>query len=239
MGPPRRRTLHTGESQERASASRAVRRADREFAISSGHEKARDRVVLLTIAALVGGAVYESKQEDKDAAAYKPAGKLIDAGGRKVHLVCAGQGAPTVIFESSALSSSTEWEKLLPEVAKTRRACAYDRAGMGWSEPVPGARTAATSSRSCAACSPPPAKSRPTCSSATRPAACWCARSPPPTPTTSRAWCWSTSPPPRCCSAGRRPSPRCARTCSAAAGWRRSGSCAWPTRCTSTRARRR
>ena len=100
-------------------------------------------LLLLTIAALVGGAVYESKQEDKDAAAYKPAGKLIEAGGRKVHLVCAGQGAPTVIFESSALSSSTEWEKLLPEVAKTRRACAYDRAGMGWSEPVAGARTAA------------------------------------------------------------------------------------------------
>ena len=98
-------------------------------------------LLLLTIAALVGGAVYESKQEDKDAAAYKPAGKLVEAGGRKLHVVCAGQGAPTVIFESSGLSSSTEWEKLLPEVAKQHRACAYDRAGMGWSEPVSGDRT--------------------------------------------------------------------------------------------------
>lgn len=99
-------------------------------------------LLLLTIAAIVGGAVYESKQEDKDAAAYKPTGTLVDAGGRKLHIVCAGQGAPTVIFESSGLSSSTEWEKLLPEVGKAHRACAYDRAGMGWSEPVSGDRTA-------------------------------------------------------------------------------------------------
>lgn len=99
-------------------------------------------LLLLTIAAIVGGAVYESKQEDKDAAAYKPNGTLVDAGGRKLNIVCAGQGAPTVIFESSGLSSSTEWEKLLPEVGKEHRACAYDRPGMGWSEPVSGDRTA-------------------------------------------------------------------------------------------------
>ena len=99
-------------------------------------------LLLLTIAATVGGAVYESKQEDKDAAAYKPTGTLVDAGGRKLHIVCAGQGAPTVIFESSGLSSSTEWEKLLPDVGKQQRACAYDRPGMGWSEPVSGERSA-------------------------------------------------------------------------------------------------
>ncbi len=99
-------------------------------------------LLLLTIAALIGGAVYESKMEDKDAAAYKPPGKLVEAGGRKLHMVCAGQGAPTVVFESSGLSSSTEWEKLMPDVAKAHRACAYDRPGMGWSEPVSGERTA-------------------------------------------------------------------------------------------------
>ncbi len=99
-------------------------------------------LLLLTIAAIVAGAVYESKQEDKDAAAYKPTGTLVDAGGRKLHMVCTGQGAPTVVFESSGLSSSTEWEKLLPEVGKEHRACAYDRPGMGWSEPAPGERTA-------------------------------------------------------------------------------------------------
>ncbi|HEY1587265.1 MAG TPA: alpha/beta hydrolase, partial [Polyangia bacterium] len=70
-------------------------------------------LLVVTIAALVGGAVYESKMETKDAATYKPVGKLVDAGGRKLDLVCAGAGSPTVIFESSGLSSSVEWEKLL------------------------------------------------------------------------------------------------------------------------------
>jgi pimeloyl-ACP methyl ester carboxylesterase len=47
-----------------------------------------------------------------------------------------------VIFESSGLSSSTEWEKLLPQVGAKHRACAYDRAGMGWSDGVDGDRSA-------------------------------------------------------------------------------------------------
>lgn len=100
-------------------------------------------LVVLLVAGIVGGAVYESKMETKDAAAYPAPGKLVDVGGRKLHLWCAGAGSPTVIFEASGLSSSTEWEKLLPQVGAKHRACAYDRAGMGWSEPVSGDRTAA------------------------------------------------------------------------------------------------
>ncbi|MCU1276799.1 MAG: alpha/beta hydrolase [bacterium] len=100
-------------------------------------------LLVLTVAAIIAGAVYESKMEAKDAQAWTPAGKLVDVNGRKLHVVCAGQGGPpTVIFESSGLASSTEWEKLLPEVGRTHHACAYDRAGMGWSEPAPGDRSA-------------------------------------------------------------------------------------------------
>jgi pimeloyl-ACP methyl ester carboxylesterase len=101
-------------------------------------------LVVLTIAVIVGGTVYESKMEVKDAQAYPAAGKLVDVNGRKLHVVCAGQGGPpTVIFESSGLSSSAAWEKLLPEVGRAHHACAYDRAGMGWSDPVAGERTTA------------------------------------------------------------------------------------------------
>jgi pimeloyl-ACP methyl ester carboxylesterase len=99
-------------------------------------------LLVLTVAGVIAGAVYESKMEVKDAQAWAASGKLVDVNGRKLHLVCAGQGgAPTVIFESSGLSSSTEWEKLLPEVGRTHHACAYDRAGMGWSDPVSGDRS--------------------------------------------------------------------------------------------------
>ncbi len=96
----------------------------------------------LAVAAIVAGAVYESKMETKDAQAFPATGKLVDAGGRKLNIVCVGSGAPTVIFESSGLSSSTEWERLLPQIGAKHRACAYDRAGMGWSDPIAGDRSA-------------------------------------------------------------------------------------------------
>jgi len=99
-------------------------------------------ILLPVVAAPVGGVVYESKQETKDAAAFPPPGKVVTVGGRSLHVWCAGAGAPTVIFEASGLSPSVEWEKLLPAIGLKHRACAYDRAGMGWSDPVAGARTA-------------------------------------------------------------------------------------------------
>ena len=103
-------------------------------------------IVFLVIVALglAGGAYYESTLETRDAAQYKPPGRLVDiGGGRTLHLRCEGQGTPTVVFESSGLSSSTEWDGILDEVGHKRRACAYDRAGMGWSPGVDGDRTAA------------------------------------------------------------------------------------------------
>lgn len=44
-----------------------------------------------------------------------------------------------MIFESGFAATSTEWFKVLPAVAPRHRACAYDRAGLGWSDmgPIP------------------------------------------------------------------------------------------------------
>lgn len=61
-------------------------------------------------------------------------GRMIDVGGRSLHLVCAGRGRPPVVFESAIAGSSLSWARVLPEVAAFTRACAYDRAGLGWSE---------------------------------------------------------------------------------------------------------
>ena len=64
-------------------------------------------------------------------------GKLVDVGGRKLHLYCTGQGGPTVILEAGAGSFSIDWALVQPEIAKTTRVCSYDRAGYGWSDPGP------------------------------------------------------------------------------------------------------
>src|SRR5256885_6056539 len=62
-------------------------------------------------------------------------GRLVDIGGRKLHLDCRGSGPPTVILEAGASAFALDWSLVQPEIAPTNRACSYDRAGSGWSDP--------------------------------------------------------------------------------------------------------
>jgi pimeloyl-ACP methyl ester carboxylesterase len=64
-----------------------------------------------------------------------PPGRLVDIGGRKLHLHCTGSGSPTVILEAGASSFAIDWALVQPEIARTNRVCSYDRAGHGWSDP--------------------------------------------------------------------------------------------------------
>jgi pimeloyl-ACP methyl ester carboxylesterase len=57
-----------------------------------------------------------------------------------MHLSCVGQGSPTVVFESGLANMSADWGNVQPTVAATTRACAYDRAGIAWSDASPGPR---------------------------------------------------------------------------------------------------
>jgi pimeloyl-ACP methyl ester carboxylesterase len=61
-------------------------------------------------------------------------GRLIDVGGRRLHLLCMGEGVPTVVLEAGASSFAIDWTLVQREVSKTNRICSYDRAGMGWSD---------------------------------------------------------------------------------------------------------
>ncbi len=66
-----------------------------------------------------------------------PTGKLIDIGGRRLHISCVGSGAPTVITESGSSSFSIEWALVQGKVAPLTRICSYDRAGFAWSDRGP------------------------------------------------------------------------------------------------------
>lgn len=55
-------------------------------------------------------------------------------GARRLNLLCMGQGEPTVMFESGAGDSMVVWRHVQGEIAKVTRACAYDRAGYGFSD---------------------------------------------------------------------------------------------------------
>jgi pimeloyl-ACP methyl ester carboxylesterase len=69
-------------------------------------------------------------------------GRLIDAGGFRLHLHCAGIGSPSVVLEAALGGSSISWSLVQPSVSRLTRVCSYDRAGFGWSDAGPMPRTA-------------------------------------------------------------------------------------------------
>lgn len=71
-----------------------------------------------------------------------PPGRLIDIGGRRLHLHCMGSGSPTVVLDAALGASSISWALVQPEVAAFTQVCSYDRAGFGWSDAGPLPRTA-------------------------------------------------------------------------------------------------
>lgn len=73
-------------------------------------------------------------------------GQMIDIGGRRLHLICEGPKgpAPTVLFEPGAFGFSADFAVVQDKVAaQGLHTCAYDRAGMGLSDPGPAPRTSA------------------------------------------------------------------------------------------------
>jgi pimeloyl-ACP methyl ester carboxylesterase len=85
---------------------------------------------LVVLASLVAPA---AAQENLQA----PPGRLVDIGGRRLHLHCTGSGPPTVVIEAGASSFSIDFSLVQPGVPKTTRVCSYDRAGSGWSDARP------------------------------------------------------------------------------------------------------
>jgi pimeloyl-ACP methyl ester carboxylesterase len=98
-------------------------------------------VLALSVALALTGAGYEALASRGDAQAYPPPGRLVDVGGYRLHIQCVGTGSPTVVLDAGLGGMSLDWNLVQPEMGQTTRVCAYDRAGMGWSEPGPQPRT--------------------------------------------------------------------------------------------------
>jgi pimeloyl-ACP methyl ester carboxylesterase len=99
----------------------------------------------LLLATLASGGVRAEPPAGQDALAG--AQVKVDVGGRKLNLYCTGKGSPTVLFEADGGRAGWDWSAVLPEVAKRTRACVYDRAGLGASDPITRASTVGNASR--------------------------------------------------------------------------------------------
>jgi pimeloyl-ACP methyl ester carboxylesterase len=100
------------------------------------------RRVLWTVAAAaialpLTGCLYESTAAARAARRFPPPGRLIDVGGRRLHLLCIGNGRPIVLFEASGFSNSASSAAARSGLARRTTVCSYDRAGVGWSDPGP------------------------------------------------------------------------------------------------------
>ncbi|MEO7148477.1 MAG: alpha/beta hydrolase [Rhodanobacteraceae bacterium] len=79
-----------------------------------------------------------------DDPAYTHAQRLVEIErGRRLNLYCIGKGSPTVVFDSGLGSDMDVWAFVQPIIAAHTRACAYDRAGLGFSDPGNRAGTSA------------------------------------------------------------------------------------------------
>lgn len=86
---------------------------------------------------LLCGTTYERIGQQRDRKLAPQIGRSVDIGGRKLNIYCSGEGRLTVIFESDWGLPGYSWLHLQQDVAKFTRACWYDRAGYGWSDPGP------------------------------------------------------------------------------------------------------
>jgi pimeloyl-ACP methyl ester carboxylesterase len=96
----------------------------------------------LAVAAVVGASALALA-----ATTAPPRGQMVDVGeGRRLRLVCEGPAAsdrPVVWFESGAFGIASDWAAVQAMLAaEAVRSCAYDRAGLGFSDPGPRPRAA-------------------------------------------------------------------------------------------------
>src|SRR5687767_2618977 len=107
------------------------------------HSRTRSWVVypLLSMYALCAvGAGYQTIREALDRRTYVAPGQLVDVGGHRLHLHCAGSDTPTVVLESGLGETGAYWAWIATALAPHARVCVYDRAGRGWSDPASAAQ---------------------------------------------------------------------------------------------------
>jgi pimeloyl-ACP methyl ester carboxylesterase len=94
---------------------------------------------------LLAGFTYEQIGRARDVGRLPPRiGQAIDIGGRTLNLYCSGEGSPAVILETGGNEPGYSWSRVQPGIADFTRACWYDRAGVGWSDPPSSPRTSAS-----------------------------------------------------------------------------------------------
>ncbi len=104
-------------------------------------------LVALILAIVAAGGIYQNISETRDRRFHPMPGERVTIPGGfdrlalTMHIYCIGQGTPTVILDSGLGDSYFSWHRVQPQIANLTRVCSYDRAGLGYSDSSPRART--------------------------------------------------------------------------------------------------
>jgi pimeloyl-ACP methyl ester carboxylesterase len=106
--------------------------------------KPAERIVLFFLA--INAVVLATSTGWNDLALYRfrqsPPGQIYLVNGHKMRMDCMGSGSPTIVLDAGLGNDGLIWGGVQPVLAKTTRVCSYDRAGFGWSDPLPDPRDA-------------------------------------------------------------------------------------------------
>ena len=101
-------------------------------------------LLLVLVLAAIAGFFYEQEGRWLDRNHLYRIGKAIDIGGRTLNIDCQGGGSPAVILEAGGNNGGYGGRAVQDGLQSITTVCWYDRAGEGWSDPVPFARTSTT-----------------------------------------------------------------------------------------------
>jgi len=90
-------------------------------------------LALVTLLVLIG-ATYQGVATALERREFARPGGLVEVGDHQLHILCSGEGTPTVILEAAAGAASPAWGLVQPVIARRTRVCSYDRAALAWSE---------------------------------------------------------------------------------------------------------
>ena len=101
-------------------------------------------LIIILAGLVLLGVAYQAAAIELDKRGYAPRGQLYTVDGHQMHLVCMGEGGPTVVLQAGGVAESLWWTRTQNQLAAQTQVCAFDRPGLGWSEPVSGPRDALT-----------------------------------------------------------------------------------------------
>lgn len=94
-------------------------------------------IVIVLASISCAAAAYEQIGAWRDGRVLVQVGRSVDVGGRTLNIHCVGEGSPAVVFVSGRTAPGYVWTPTQRGVSAFTRACWYDRADIGWSDPGP------------------------------------------------------------------------------------------------------